>query len=99
MFLFESGKSFHTAHFIIVWCDVAKSHARLGVTVSRKVGKAVARNRIKRLIREYFRQNRNKFKRADYNIIAKRGAERLLFQEIGPELDKGLSAIASSRKC
>jgi ribonuclease P protein component len=33
-------------------------HARLGVTVSRKVSrKAVQRNRIKRLVREYFRRH------------------------------------------
>jgi ribonuclease P protein component len=31
---------------------------RLGVTVSRKVGNAVVRNRIKRRIREWFRQDR-----------------------------------------
>lgn len=34
------------------------AHARLGITVSRKVSKkAVERNRIKRLVREYFRKN------------------------------------------
>ncbi|PRP95691.1 Ribonuclease P protein component [Enhygromyxa salina] len=31
---------------------------RLGITVTRKVGNAVVRNRIKRLVREVFRQHR-----------------------------------------
>ena len=30
---------------------------RLGITVTKKVGGAVVRNRIKRLVREYFRNN------------------------------------------
>jgi ribonuclease P protein component len=36
-------------------------HTRLGVTVTRKVGGAVVRNRIKRYVREAFRRNRRSF--------------------------------------
>lgn len=32
-------------------------HSRLGISVSKKVGNAVLRNRTKRIIREYFRKN------------------------------------------
>lgn len=33
---------------------------RLGITVTRKVGSAVERNRIKRILREVFRHNRHR---------------------------------------
>lgn len=47
---------------------------RLGIAASRKVGPAVQRNRIKRLIRESFRLNRELFPgNADIVIVVKRG--------------------------
>ncbi len=46
--------------------------ARLGITVTRKVGKAVRRNRIKRLVREWFRVHSRELGALDVVVIAKR---------------------------
>jgi len=45
-----------TDWFAIHWQEGAREHARLGITVSKRLAPtAVSRNRIKRLIREQFR--------------------------------------------
>lgn len=41
---------------------------RLGLAVTRKTGGAVTRNRVKRVVREYFRRNQP-FLRAGYDVV------------------------------
>ena len=45
---------------------------RLGMTVSRKVGNAVVRNRIKRTIREFFRLNRGRLTASFEGVVIPR---------------------------
>jgi ribonuclease P protein component len=54
--------------------------SRLGLTVSRKVGNAVVRNRVKRRVREWFRRTRSSFAGSwDIIVIARRDAAELEF--------------------
>lgn len=85
------GRKIHTRSFLILVL-ATDGHPRLGVTVSRKVGNAVVRNRVKRYLREYFRHHKGLFKNADYNIIARKGASTLDFCGVCAELDRALQA-------
>jgi len=81
------GRRSHTKHFLV---DVHRSPARrrrLGVTVSRKVGNAVQRNRVKRWLREVYRQHQEIFpNQRDIVITAKRGFQDFSYTTIRDEL-------------
>ncbi|MFQ5904399.1 MAG: ribonuclease P protein component, partial [Candidatus Binatia bacterium] len=59
MNLSQGGRKIHTSHFVVISKTNDKGENRLGVTVSSRVGRAVVRNRIKRLLREFFRRHRH----------------------------------------
>ena len=62
--------------------------ARLGVTVTRKVGPAVVRNRIRRLVREVFRRKRDSFRAGcDMVWVAKQSAASVSYAEVAADMD------------
>lgn len=52
--------------------DLSFNHARLGIAVSKKVGKAHDRNRLKRIIRDLFRQHDLKMQSLDLLVVVQK---------------------------
>lgn len=73
--IFKKGSRSKDALFLVCAAPSNQAHARLGVNVARKVAsKAVARNRIKRQVRETFRQHQQDVANLDVVVIAQTGA-------------------------
>ena len=63
---------------------------RLGVIASRKVGGAVQRNRLKRVVRDFFRTKRQLFPVGDCVVVFRPGAEDFSNSEIRENVMRAL---------
>ncbi len=92
----REGRRRHTLHFVVIRRPAASGSSRLGVTVSARVGNAVVRNRIKRMVREVFRRQRRRIGTpGDFVVIAKPGADQVAYAEAARELEHALELAAA----
>ena len=91
------GKRFHTRHFGVTLAPMAEGHPRLGLVATRRMGKAVQRNRVKRLLREFFRRHQTGLPAFDLVIMAKKGASALGYHQVEEELIRLLFSRVSKR--
>ena len=94
--IWRQGRRCHTTHLLVL---AASSHdgIRLGISVGRKVGNAVCRNRIKRWLREYFRTQRSTLKTGvDLSVVVKPGAAQLSHSEINQQLQDAFRLLQVS---
>jgi len=101
----RNGVRFQSPHFVLYAgnLDLERERSRLGVTVSRKIGNSVVRNRVKRRVREVFRKAIRNGLPAGTSIvvIARGGAGALESAAIGDELAmaaRNLSGRIAGRK-
>ena len=82
------GRRLHTRHFGIILAPAPADTPRLGLAVTRRLGKAVRRNRVKRLLREFFRRHKYQLPPQDLVIMAKKGAAELNYRQVEEELGR-----------
>ena len=91
----RAGIRAQTAHFVIYAASAPEQTVRLGVTVARRIGGAVVRNRVKRRVRECFRLTLRELLPAgtDLVVIARGGAGELPSAAIRDELLAALRIV------
>lgn len=86
--VFEHGKSVANRQFVIYYLHKkGQPHFRLGLSVNKRIGKAVKRNYIKRVIREIFREWQDELKKEyDYVVIARKPTAEMDYHEMKKSL-------------
>lgn len=80
--VYKKGKSFADRNLVLYKLPSKYETSRLGLSISKKVGKSVIRNRVRRLIKEVYRLNCPEDQKFDYIIIARVGASKATYKEI-----------------
>ena len=92
--VYNCGRQGVNAYFVMYVMDNNTGVNRLGVTVSKKVGKAVIRNRVKRLVKEICRLKAHRVCSGyDIVVVARPAAGALPREGSFKQLDKALEAL------
>ena len=85
--IFTDGTSFANRKFVVYQLENQKSHFRVGLSVSKKLGNAVTRNQIKRRIRHIIQNAKGSLvDHVDFVVIARKGVETLEYVEMEKNL-------------
>lgn len=102
--VYSKGRSLTNNLLVLYYLKNNLSGIRLGITVNKKVGKAVVRNRIRRLIKENYRLRERYIKEGyDIVIVSRVRAKEATYNEISGSMHNllkrsGLLKVPESTK-
>jgi ribonuclease P protein component len=104
MHIIKSSREYHEVYdlhtkrygtlFIFLWKRFEQEEQAVGIVVSKKVGKAVIRNKVKRRVRAFLRENMEIVPQGKLVIIARKESGTSSWADITLELRKNLQAFS-----
>lgn len=96
--VYRSGISYRGKLFSVHAFPNDSDTARLGLSVSKKVGNAIVRNKVRRRLKEIFRERSQEIKGLDIVISARPPASEANFGELCEEFERSLRRLDSGPK-
>ena len=98
--VYETGRKIFSRYAVLFFASNDLSHSRLGVTATKKLGKANVRNRLKRWTREVYRRRREPLaldaRAFDIVVNVKPNAADITFREFSDDLSRALQRVADA---
>jgi ribonuclease P protein component len=93
------GRRVRSADLVVLYLPAQAAQARVGLTVSRKVGGSVVRNRVKRRLREAVRRQRHQLdERFDVVIIARPSAAQVSAAALAQQVEATFRRIGQGER-
>ena len=100
--VYETGRKLFSRYCVLFFASNGLTHSRIGITATKKLGKANVRNRLKRWTREIYRRHREGLHLdetpVDYVVNMKAGASSAEFSDFRDDLTRALARAAAEAK-
>lgn len=97
--VYETGRKLFSRYCVLFFVSNGLAYSRVGITATRKSGKANVRNRLKRWTREVYRHQRDPLEldrfALDIVVNVKPNAAQAVWTDYGPDLQRVLKRVAS----
>lgn len=93
--VYAEGQKISSKSLVLFYLENGLERPRLGMTVTRRTGGAVQRNRTKRLLREWFRECKVELPALDLVINAREGIHRMSQDALSRELKDLFRRVAA----
>lgn len=95
--VYESGRKHFSRYTVLFFAANGLSHSRIGITATKKLGKANVRNRLKRWTREVYRRQREPLgidaQALDIVVNVKPSAAAGSYQDYSSDLTQALERV------